>query len=100
MTTNTNCSTKTGGDVDGLPDHARLERARWRSRRGLLELELLLAPFARERLPSVSESLMAAYERLLEYDDLDVHAWLLARETAPPDVGAIVNEIRRHLGLG
>jgi len=100
MTTNTNTSTETGDNADGLPAGARLERARWRSRRGLLELELLLAPFARDRLPSVSSPLMDAYERLLEYDDLDVHAWLLAREAAPPEVGEIVTEIRRHLALG
>ena len=96
----TNASKKTGGGVDGLPAEARLERARWRSRRGLLELELLLAPFARDRLPSISGPLMDAYERLLEYDDLDVHAWLLAREAAPPEVGEIVADIRRHLALG
>lgn len=101
MTTNTNTSTNTkpAGNADGLPAEARLERARWRSRRGLLELELLLAPFARDRLPSISGPLMDAYERLLEYDDLDVHAWLLAREAAPPEAGEIVAEIRRHLAL-
>jgi len=97
--TSMNESTKAAGNADGLAAEARLERARWRSRRGLLELELLLAPFARDRLPSVPGPLMEAYERLLEYDDLDVHAWLLAREAAPPEAGEIVAEIRRHLAL-
>lgn len=77
----------------------RIERARWRSRRGLLELELLLTPFARNRLPELSPELMDAYDRLLGCDDLDVHAWLLARDAVPTMVQEIVTEIRRHLSL-
>ncbi|MGE0625447.1 MAG: succinate dehydrogenase assembly factor 2 [Pseudomonadales bacterium] len=89
-----------GKGDDGLAPEARLARARWRSRRGLLELELLLTPFARERLPSLPTRQLEAYERLLGCDDLDVHAWLLAREAPPADFQGIVAEIRRHLALG
>ncbi|HEY5645506.1 MAG TPA: succinate dehydrogenase assembly factor 2 [Pseudomonadales bacterium] len=87
------------GNEPQLSARSRVERARWRSRRGLLELELLLAPFARDRLASLSEPLMSAYERLLAFDDLDVHAWLLGAEEGPAEVQEIVLEIRRHLGL-
>jgi len=85
---------------DGLTAEERIARARWRSRRGLLELELLLTPFARDRLPLLSAAMRADYDRLLGHDDLDVHAWLLDREATPPEVREIVAEIRRHLELG
>jgi antitoxin CptB len=84
-------------NIEGLPKAARVARARWRSRRGLLELELLLADFARERLPALTERELAEYERLLGCDDLDVHAWLLGRESAPSEVSDIVAKISRHL---
>lgn len=93
-------SRDSGRPVGGLLPAERIERARWRSRRGLLELELLLAPFARNRLPEVSPQLLDAFDRLLGYDDLDVHAWLLGRDVVPAEVVEIVAEIRRHLQLG
>ncbi|MGD8830888.1 MAG: succinate dehydrogenase assembly factor 2 [Pseudomonadales bacterium] len=78
---------------------ARLARARWRSRRGLLELELLLIPFAAEALSTLPLPMIRAYEALLEFDDLDVHEWLLSRSAAPDPVRDIVAEIRRFLRL-
>jgi len=75
----------------------RLQRARWRSRRGLLELELLLAPFVNDRFCEVSETLKCDYETLLDFDDMDVHEWLLDRAEAPSKMVPIVTEIRRFL---
>lgn len=60
------------------------KRLYWRSRRGLLELELLLVPFAREALAKLSEAETANYARLLEHDDLDIYDWLQGRQ-GPPD---------------
>ena len=74
-------------------DSVRMERLRWRSRRGLLELELLLAPFNDHRLRLLCESLLGEYETLLDYDDIDVHEWLMNRAEIPGDVERIVKEI-------
>jgi antitoxin CptB len=79
--------------------HARLERARWRSRRGLLELELLLKPFVDGGFTDLSEPLKQDYERLLDYDDMDAHEWLLARAEPPQDLEALIKEIRVFLQL-
>ena len=79
--------------------HARLERARWRSRRGLLELELLLKPFAAERLAEAGAARLDDYEALLTHDDLDVHEWLMRRADPPAELAAIVTEIRTFLAL-
>lgn len=78
---------------------ARLERARWRSRRGLLELELLLKPFVDGGFESLNESGKADYEHLLECDDMDVHEWILGRVEPPEPFLSIIREIRRFLKL-
>ena len=80
-------------------DQARFERLRWRSRRGLLELELLLRPFIAERLPELERELLDQFEQLLECDDVDIHEWLLARNPAPAEVCPVVSAIRSHMAL-
>ena len=80
-------------------DSTRLERLRWRSRRGLLELELLLAPFVNQRIPELSSPAVDQYERMLDHDDMDVHEWLMQRREPPADMRAIVAEIREFLTL-
>lgn len=78
----------------------RLDRLRWRCRRGLLELELLLAPFVAAELTGLPEPLLEQFELLLEFDDVDVHEWLLGRGTPPDEVADIVAEIQgRHPAL-
>lgn len=76
---------------------ARLERLRWRSRRGLLELELLLAPFMEHLAQHSDEHLLDQYEALLEHDDLDLHEWLMDRSEPLPEVQPIVSEMRAFL---
>jgi antitoxin CptB len=76
-------------------DSRRYEKLRWRSRRGLLELELLLAPFVESRMPTLGVDLLDQFEALLEFDDVDVHEWLLGRSEAPREVADVVAEIRR-----
>ena len=78
-------------------DSVRLQRLRWRSRRGLLELELLLAPFNDHRLWLLPESLLEEYEVLLDCDDIDVHEWLMRRAEIPGGVERIVKEIRAFM---
>ena len=77
----------------------RLERARWRSRRGLLELELLLKPFVEGGFEALPEPLKQDYERLLDHDDMDAHEWLLARAAPPEDLRDLVAAIRAFLKL-
>ncbi len=71
-------------------------RLEWRSRRGMLELELALAPYVATRLGSLTDRERQCYGRLLEHDDWDIYEWIRAR-AAPddPELAAIVAEIRR-----
>ena len=71
------------------------QRVYWRSRRGMLELELLLLPFARSMFPVLSEPDQRAFARLLDHDDWDIFDWLQQRATPEdPDLARIVDRIR------
>ncbi|MEX2131793.1 MAG: succinate dehydrogenase assembly factor 2 [Pseudohongiellaceae bacterium] len=52
----------------------------WHSRRGMLELDLLLIPFASGRFASLSAERKQLYMELLRCEDQDIFAWLLQRE--------------------
>lgn len=59
----------------------RKARIRWHSRRGMLELDLLLGRFLQAKLETMSEADMDRYEDLLTYPDPDLFAWLMGYET-------------------
>lgn len=70
-------------------------RLRWRSRRGMLELELALAPFLEQRLATLDSDDRQRYARLLEQDDWDILEWLQGRGVpADADLAAIVGQIQ------
>lgn len=72
-------------------------RIYWRSRRGLLELELLLIPFARDCFAGLRDDEQDSYVRLLEHDDLDIYDWIQDRcEPEDQSLRAIVARIRQH----
>lgn len=71
-----------------------LKKVLWHSRRGMLELDLLLVPFATHRFPALSPSLQAAYQALLACEDQDIFAWLLHRQPpADPRLEEIISLI-------
>ena len=70
-------------------DVRRLKRLAMRSwRRGMRETDLLLGPFADEALASMGADDLDLYEALLEENDQDLYAWIVAasagRDTSPP----------------
>jgi len=69
----------------------------WHSRRGMLELDLLLLPFARDCLPGLPVPQQRAYRRLLEEEDQDLFAWLVdRRQHRDGGQQALISAIRRH----
>jgi antitoxin CptB len=64
---------------------ADLKRMYWHSRRGMLELDLLLVPFATERLSALDEAQLEDYRALLAEEDQDLWLWLTRRGMAPSD---------------
>ena len=52
----------------------------WHSRRGMLELDLLLTPFAAEAFEFLSYQDQLLYSDLLEQEDQDLFSWLIGRQ--------------------
>lgn len=77
------------GSLQPSPDRdPERERCYWRSRRGLLELDLLLPPFVKARFDSLSGVQRAALQRLLACEDQDIWDWYQRR--AVPDDAALL----------
>ncbi len=53
----------------------------WHSRRGMLELDLLLVPFTEEAFDSLDHQEQLLYRDLLGEEDQDLFAWLMGRAT-------------------
>ncbi len=70
-------------------------RLRWASRRGMLELDLILMPFVEGAYPTLSEADQAAYARLLDSEDQDLFAWFLHRQEPDDEsLREIVDRVR------
>lgn len=65
-----------------------MNRLFWHSRRGMLELDILLVPFAKEVYPSLSEEDQHRYVKLLTCEDVDLFAWLMGREVPEDEENA------------
>ena len=59
-------------------------RLLWASRRGMLELDLILQPFAENVYSQLSPDDQRRYEQLLDCEDQDLFSWLL-RSKVPED---------------
>ncbi|MDA9043646.1 succinate dehydrogenase assembly factor 2 [Pseudomonadales bacterium] len=60
---------------------AELNRIRWRSRRGMAELDILFIPFFDEVFPFLSETRQNAFVRLLTEEDPELWEWFSERAT-------------------
>ena len=49
----------------------------WHSRRGMLELDLLLVPFTREVFDDLTSDEQLLYQGLLQHEDQDLYALLM-----------------------
>jgi len=69
-------------------------RLMWASRRGMLELDLILQPFVEHYYDSLSEDDKLRFQALLELEDQQLFAWLVRRESiSSPDTQRIVGII-------
>jgi antitoxin CptB len=53
------------------------KRLWWHSRRGMLELDLLLLPFLEDAYSDLSEHNKAKYRKLLDCEDPDLFKWFM-----------------------
>ena len=84
-----------------MDEREEWNRAKWASRRGLLELDLLLAPFVAEAFLELSVLLRQDYRELLFQDDQDLMEWIMGRSVITEDrFVPVIEEIRRFHGIG
>jgi antitoxin CptB len=69
---------------DGVFTELELNRMRWRSRRGMLELDLLLQPFFDEVFRDLPYENQLTFVKLLEEDDPDLLMWF-SNKAVPDD---------------
>jgi antitoxin CptB len=67
-------------------DETRLKRLRFRAwRRGFLEADLILGPFADSHAWTLTDTEVEAFERLLDRTDHDVYSWIVQGGDAPTE---------------
>lgn len=72
----------------------------WGSRRGMLELDLVLLPFLENVYPGLEQADKERYWALLDEQDQDLFAWFLRREDPPTaELQRIVDIVRANTGL-
>lgn len=70
------------------------KRIFWASRRGMLELDLMLVPFVEGPLRTLPAADQQCYRRLLESEDTELFAWLLQRlRPEDQELAGIVDQI-------
>lgn len=66
-------------------------RLRWACRRGMLELDVLLAPFVEEGYDALPDADKYHFERLLACDDPDLFSWFMGHaRTEDSDIQRLV----------
>lgn len=60
-------------------DNSDFNRLWWHSRRGMLELDVLLIPFLEEAYRDLDTEDQARYKKLLTCEDTDMFEWFMQR---------------------
>ena len=68
----------------------------WAARRGMLELDLILEPYARTTYLTADPTMQQLFIALLEEQDPDLYRWLIGSVQAPPHLKPIVLELIRN----
>ncbi|MGO1461191.1 MAG: succinate dehydrogenase assembly factor 2 [Marinobacter sp.] len=66
-------------DPKAHADNSEFNRLWWHSRRGMLELDVLLIPFLEEAYRALDTEDQARYKKLLACEDTDMFEWFMQR---------------------
>ena len=69
---------------------------KWRQRRGMKELDVLLERYFRRHHETASPEEKAAFERLLDREDPEIWLWVVGQQPAPPEFADVIAALRRH----
>ena len=78
---------------------AEAGKLRWRCRRGMKELDILLTRYVDERYGTASAEEQQAFQRLLEAQDPLIYAYCLGQERPPEHLAALIERITANSSL-
>jgi antitoxin CptB len=81
--------------VTGMIAQEEINRMRWATRRGMLELDLVLEPFVMARYARLGAEDRRNFQRLMQCEDQDLFAWFMRR--AEPDDEELAGIVRQIL---
>ena len=86
------------GDPPCTPDTdvEQLGKLRWRCRRGMKELDVLLTRYVNERLPGTSKAERDLFDELLQAQDPVLYAYCLKSTPPPPRFAALIERITEN----
>jgi antitoxin CptB len=74
-------------------DAAAIGKLRWRCRRGMKELDVLLARYVEQRFCNASDEEREAFGLLLETQDPALYGYCMGSEPPPPQFRALIERI-------
>ncbi|MFO8143019.1 MAG: succinate dehydrogenase assembly factor 2 [Marinobacter sp.] len=81
-------------ETNAAIDETQFRRLWWHSRRGMLELDVLLLPFLEEAYRDLAPDDQARYQKLLSSEDSDMFEWFMQRSRPEdPDLQRMVELI-------
>lgn len=75
----------------------QLKKLQWASRRGMLELDVVLLPYLEKQAEHFSDQDIAHYSEFLEETDPDLYAWIMGFETPKERFAELVASIRQFV---
>ncbi len=69
----------------------------WATRRGMLELDVILTPYLEHAFNNMSASDIKHFKEYLEQDDPDLYAWLMGFESPLKRFDSITLKIRKYI---
>jgi antitoxin CptB len=78
-----------------MSDARQIERLRWRCRRGLLELDLILARYCERWLPQLGPEHWRALDAVLMYPDNELLDFITGRKQCPQlELRPLIDQMR------
>jgi len=83
--------------VKDIDKNLNLDILKWRSRRGMLELDLLLIDFIDKNYEKLDSNELLQYCNLLEENDTDLYSWFIDNVEVPnKELVGIINKIKKY----
>ncbi len=71
-----------------------IRRLVWHSRRGMLELDILLLPFTENHYRHLNEIDQLAYRRMIDCEDQDLFNWFMEKsKSSDPEIQRIIEVV-------